>query len=135
MFGKKKNKYYGRDEDRDLADDGLEVDANAHDRENRPRHPIRALNLGNQTYSRNGIIGMHHDTLTNKLTSLKPMKSSKSKNIKLTLDMKEPKYDGINMKTIKVPKAEMKEPKRFSNSFSFDYVEDHLNRMLKKRKR
>jgi hypothetical protein len=133
MFGKKKK---NQDTDNDGIDDDYEKSIGRHDANNKPHHPIRAFNLGNQSYSKNGIVGIHHDTLTNKLTGLKPIKmSGGKKNVKLSLDMKEPKYDGINMKKIKVPKAEMKEPKRFSSTFNSDYIEAHLNKMLKKRKR
>jgi hypothetical protein len=133
MFGKKKK---NQDTDNDNIDDDYEKSIGRHDAENKPRHPIRALNLGNQTYSRSGIIGIHHDLLSNKLGGkMKPMKMSGKRDIKLTLSMKTPKYDDKPMKNIKVPKAEMKEPRRFSSTLNFDYVEDHLNRMLKKRKR
>jgi len=138
MFGKK-NKYAGRDEDKDRLDDGYEVDVGRHDDHNNPRHQGKALTFSPNVYNHNGVLGIFHSGLTNNLTRanklvlLKKMKKGKSRDVHLRVDFKAPTYDDKPMKSIKIPKAEMKSPKRFDSNFSMDYVNNHIKRMLKKR--
>jgi hypothetical protein len=137
MFGRKKGKYEGMDTDKDNLDDQYEVDINRHSKDNKPYHPIKSFNIGKHTYSKDGVIGIHHDHLRNitKPFGTNGVTVKGGKSVKLTVDMKQPKFDGTTMKTIKVPKAEMKEPKRFSSTFSEDYINERIKRILGKKKK
>jgi hypothetical protein len=136
-----KNKYYGRDDDRDLADDGVEVAMSLHDEHNHPRHQVKHMEFSPAMYNHNGVLGIYHSgmdnnlTRANKLTTIRKIKLGKKKNIVLSVDMNEPRYDGTKMKKITIPKAEMKEPARFNSNFSMDYVNNHIKKMLGKKKK
>jgi len=130
---KKKGKYSGIDTDKDGFDDQWEVDNKRHSEDNKPRHIV----IGGTLPSRGGIIAIHHDNLNSSIGSVNKkhgLRMNEPRPIKLSMDIKQNKM--YKMREIRIPKAEMSDEfMNIGQKFQMDYVNDHIDRILKKRKK